>query len=82
MEEKTIWYWEYIVKVWDMDEEKEDSRAGVVAAYTMTEAMKLIEDYYDNDLLEVHMLKAITDIVMEFDLVNCDTDFDFRINRK
>ena len=82
MEEKTIWYWEYIVKVWDMDKEKEDSCAGVVAAYTMTEAMKLIEDYYDNELLEVHMLKAITDIVMDFDLVNADTDFDFRINRK
>lgn len=82
MEEKTIWYWEYIVKVWDIDEERADSRAGVVSAYTMTEAMKLIEDYYDADLIEVNMLKAITDIVMEFDLVNDDTDFDFRINRK
>ena len=80
--EKSIWYWEYIIKVWDMDEEKEDSRAGVVAAYTMTEAMKSIEDYYGDEILEVHMLKAITDIVMDFDLMNCNSDFDFTINKK
>lgn len=82
MKEKSIWYWEYIIKVYDMDEEKEDSRAGIVAANTMTEAMEAIEDYYGDEILEVHMLKAITDIVMDFDLVNCDCGFDFTINRK
>lgn len=82
MKEKSIWYWEYIIKVYDMDEEKEDSRAGIVAASTMTEAMEAIEDYYGDEILEVHMLKAITDIVMDFDLVNCDCGFDFTINRK
>ena len=82
MKEKSIWYWEYIIKVYDMDEEKEDSRAGIVAAGTMTEAMEAIEDYYGDEILEVHMLKAITDIVMDFDLVNCDCGFDFTINRK
>lgn len=82
MKEKSIWYWEYVIKVYDMDEEKEDSRAGIVAANTMTEAMEAIEDYYGDEILEVHMLKAITDIVMDFDLVNCDCGFDFTINRK
>ena len=82
MKEKSIWYWEYIIKVYDMDEEKEDSRAGIVAASTITEAMEAIEDYYGDEILEVHMLKAITDIVMDFDLVNCDCGFDFTINRK
>ena len=80
--EKTLWYWEYTVKVWDMDEEKTAFRSGVTAAYTMTEAMKSIEEYYGDEILAVVMLKAITDIVMDFDLVNCDSGFDFTINSK
>jgi hypothetical protein len=48
----------------------------------MTEAMKSIEDYYGDEILAVVMLKAITDVVLDFDLVNCDSDFDFTINRK
>ena len=82
MEEKSIWYWEYIVKVLDIDEDNPVFRAGIVAAATMTEAMKSIEEYYMEDILEINMLKAITDIVMDFDLVNSDADFDFTINKK
>ena len=82
MEEKTIWYWEYTLTVWDEDEEREVSRSGIVAAFTMAEAMKSIEDFYGEEIMSVDKLKPITDIVMDFDLVNCIADFDYRINRK
>lgn len=76
---ESIWYWEYLIKVWDIDKNKEDFRAGIVAATTMAEAMASIEYYYSTEIMEVNMLKAITDIVIDFDFVNCYGDFDFTI---
>jgi len=61
-----VWYWEYQLKIWDEIDSKEEIRSGVVAADTITEAMKEIEDYYGDEILEVQMLKAITDGVFEF----------------
>lgn len=77
-----VWYWEYQLKIWDDIDEKEEIRSGVVAADTFTEAMKEIEDYYGNEIMEVQMLKAITDGVFEFQDVMEDTDFDFVISKK
>ena len=77
-----VWYWEYQLKIWNEIDEKEEMRSGVVAADTITEAMKEIEDYYGDEIMEVQMLKAITDGVFEFQYVMEDTDFDFVISKK
>lgn len=77
-----VWYWEYQLKIWDEIDEKEEKRSGVVAADTITEAMKEIEDYYGDEIMEVQMLKAITDGVFEFQYVMEDPDFDFVISKK
>lgn len=77
-----VWYWEYQLKFWNDIDSKEEIRSGVVAANTITEAMKEIEDYYGDEIMEVQMLKAITDGVFEFQCVMEDTDFDFVISKK
>ena len=77
-----VWYWEYQLKFWDEIDSKEEIRSGVVAADTITEAMKEIEDYYGDEIMEVQMLKAITDGVFEFQYVMEDADFDFVISKK
>ena len=77
-----VWYWEYQLKIWDDIDEKEETRSGIVAADTITEAMKEIGDYYGDEIMEVQMLKAITDGVFEFQDVMEDTDFDFVISKK
>jgi len=77
-----VWYWEYQLKIWDEIDEKEEIRSGVVAADTITEAMKEIEDYYGDEVMEVQMLKAITDGVFEFQYVMEDPNFDFVISKK
>ena len=77
-----VWYWEYQLKIWDEIDSKEEIRSGVVAADTITEAMKEIEDYYGDEIMEVQMLKAITDGVFEFQYVMEDSDFDFVISKK
>lgn len=77
-----VWYWEYQLKIWDDVDDKEEIRSGVVAADTITEAMKEIEDYYGDEIMEVQMLKAITDGVFEFQYVMEDPDFDFIISKK
>lgn len=77
-----VWYWEYQLKIWDDVDDKEEIRSGVVAADTITEAMKEIEDYYGDEIMEVQMLKAITDGVFEFQEVMEDHDFDFVISKK
>ena len=77
-----VWYWEYQLKIWDEIDEKEEMRSGIVAADTITEAMKEIEDYYGDEIMEVQMLKAITDGVFEFQYVMEEPDFDFVISKK
>lgn len=80
--ENAVWYWEYQLKIWNEIDSKEEIRSGVVAADTITEAIKEIEDYYGDEIMEVQMLKAITDGVFEFQYVMEDTDFDFVISKK
>lgn len=77
-----VWYWEYQLKIWDDIDKKEEMRSGIVAADTITEAMKEIGDYYGDEIMEVQMLKAITDGVFEFQYVMEDPDFDFVISKK
>ena len=77
-----VWYWEYQLKIWNEIDSKEEICSGVVAADTITEAMKEIEDYYGDEIMEVQMLKAIVDGAFEFQNVMENTDFDFVISKK
>ncbi len=78
-----IWYYEYIVKIWDDVEDKEEIRCGVVPAESMIEATKEICNYYPEEIMEIQMLKAIVDgKVFEFNYATEDTDFDFRFIKK
>ena len=78
-----VWYYEYIVKIWNDIENKEEIRCGVVAAESMVEATKEICNYYGEEIMEIQMLKAIVDgKVFEFDYATEDTDFDFRFVKK
>ena len=77
------WYYEYQVKIWDECDNKEEIRSGVVPAVSMADAAKEIEGYYGDEIMELQMLKAITDgMVFEFQYVMEDTDFDYAITRK
>ena len=80
--DRTLWYWEYILKIWNDIDSQEELRSGVVAAATFSEAAGLIEDYYGNEIINVETLKPISDIVFDFDSVKEDTDFDFHISKK
>ena len=75
-----MWYWEYQVKIWTGD--KEEIRSGLVTGRTFSKAMKKIENYYTNELMEIQMLKAIVDGLFEFQRVMKDNDFDYVIHRK
>ena len=81
-----IWYWEYQLKIWDeynYEEGEEVIHCGVVAADSMTEAMKQIENYYGDDIIELQMLKPIVEgMVFDFEEVTKEIDLDFEINKK
>lgn len=70
---KEIWYWEYQVKIWDDIDEQEEIRSGVVASEGgFAGAMSEIEAYYGRDIIEVQLLKAIMDGVLEFQELKYD----------
>lgn len=78
---REIWYYEYIVKVLDIDD-KEEVLAGVVPAESMSGAVADIESFYGNDLMEIHMVKPIVEgPVFDFQLAMDEPSFDFTINK-
>lgn len=81
---KELWYWEYILKIWNDIDGQEEYRSGVVAATSFSEAADLIEQYYGNEIMNVESLQPICDTVFDFDDVMEDEDsnFDFQISRK
>lgn len=79
---KDFWYYEYIIKIWDDDKDREISRAGILYADSFVSAMQELDNYYGDEIMEIQMLKAITDGVFDFQYVAEDSDFDFTINRK
>ena len=78
----TIWYWEYRLKIFNKIDSKEEICSGIVAADTITEAMREIESYYCDEIMEVQMLKPITNGVFDFHDVMEDADFDFIVISK
>ncbi len=79
---KELWYWEYILKIWNSVDDQEEFRSGVVAATSFSEAADLIEQYYGDEIMDIETLKPIVDTVFDFDEVREDDSFDFHINEK
>lgn len=78
-----VWYYEYIIKIWDSIDNQEDIRSGVVPADSITTAVKELSGYYGDEIMEIQMLKEIAEgIVFDFQEANQETEFDFIINHK
>ena len=63
-----LWYYQYIIKAYNEDTHKDETRVGLVAAYNFTEAVTKLDEFYDIE--EIQKLKPITDMVFDFDDVN------------
>lgn len=78
-----MWFWEYIVKIYNEVDNKEEERCGVVCGSDIIEAMRGIYSYYGEDILNVLTLKAIFEgDCFDFSEVEQENDFDFQIFRK
>lgn len=78
-----IWYYEYVVKIWDEIDSEEIICSGIVPASSFTEAVERLENWYGNDILEIQMLKPIYEgIVFEFQQAMEDPTLDFVISKK
>ena len=76
------WYWEYIVKCYDVDLQ-EQIFSGIITAKNFSEAAAALEEYYDDNLVEIQMLKAVSESpVFEFDAAAEDDYFDFVFSKK
>ena len=79
---QTIYYYEYIVKILDCCDSKEEIHPGILCADSFSNAVKELESYYGDEMLEIQMLKVITDGIFDFQDVMESTDFDFIISKK
>ena len=77
-----VWYWQYEVEIWDDIDREETVRCGVVTGEKITDAMQTLYNYYGEDIINVHTLKALTDTVFEFKDVMENADFDYMISEK
>lgn len=79
---KTDWYWEYIIKIFDEDNAKEEIISGVTYADSFTEAVSALDEYYGSEMMEIQMLKAIAEgPVFDFAIAQ-ESSFDFDIIKK
>ena len=62
-----LWYWEYTIVYYNINDGQYDTRSGVVTAENMTEAIEILNDFYGSDIVDVKTLRAVTDGVLEFD---------------
>lgn len=80
-----MWYWQYTVAIINSGEDHKIKIVNgiVYAEDKMASAVEALENYYGEELCEIHMLKCITDgPVFEFEYINEDTDFDYEFIRK
>ena len=78
-----VYYYFYTVEVlWSEDDTSTNIYSGIVLAYSMEDAVKKLENYYDT-IVTIKNLKAImSGAVFEFNLVNNSDNFDFVITQK
>ena len=62
-----LWYWEYTIVYYNINDGQYDTRSGVVTAENMAEAIEILNDFYGSDIVDVKTLRAVTDGVLEFD---------------
>ena len=75
-----IWWWQYVIEYWDECECKERTVSGLTFGETIIDAVKNLDAYYGNSLLNIKGLKAIVDgHCFEF---GAEDDFDFEITPK
>ena len=78
-----IWYYEYIIKIWNAADSEEEICSGVVPAENIIEAVNDINNYYGDELIEIKTLKPIVEgPVFDFKEANDEDNFDFIINKK
>ena len=82
MDEKTLWYWQYEIIVFDDEDYSQERRSGVVSGYEWEDAMRQIQEYYGRDIEEITLLKPLFDTVLEFQQVNDEPTCNFRITMK
>ena len=76
-----MWYWQYELIVVDFDEEGGlATRCGVVAAKDIVSAVKELDSFYEIE--EIKELQAITDTVFDFEDVQNEPNFRYKINKK
>lgn len=62
-----VWYWEYTIVYYNINDGQYDTRSGVVTAENITEAIETLNDFYGSDIVNIKTLRAVTDGVLEFD---------------
>lgn len=78
-----IWYYQYTILFYDCVDMKEEVRSGVLPAASWKEAAEILEEFYKDELMEIHMLKPIIDgKVFDFTEAENSGDFDFTIEEK
>jgi hypothetical protein len=55
------WYWEYAVKIWESADSQAVIRTGIISTDTLTNAVQELVDYYGDEILEIQMLKCISE---------------------
>lgn len=77
-----MWYWQYTLIVFDGNNKNEEV-SGLVVGDNIVNATETLYSYYGEDIVDIKGLKAITDIVFEFQSVTkYEKDFDFEIHKK
>lgn len=82
MDEKTLWYWQYELTVFDSEDFCPEKRSGVVSGYDWEDAVHQVKAYYGEDIEEITLLKPLFDVVLEFQQVNSESSCNFRIIMK
>lgn len=78
-----LWYYEYIIKVWDSCDEIIKRYSGIVPGESFADAVGKLEEYYGRDLIEIIRLKELVEgPVLEFQLLNDEANADFYISEK
>ena len=70
-----LWYYQYIVTIYNEDMHKDETRSGLIAAHGFIEAISKLDEFYNIE--EIRNLRPITDIVFDFEDTNSDKNYDF-----
>lgn len=77
-----MYYWEYIISVFNSIDDIEEERSGVVAAADLIEAVTFLNKEYGDEIMDIQTLKIIAEDVLDFKDVNGEDGFDFGIWKK